>query len=315
MRSIFFGTPEPAAKLLGSLINKKHEIICVVTQPDRPRGRGQKLTFSPVKEIALKYGLPVEQPETVKHNAGFKALLESLKPDIAIVAAYGKLLPGEILEIPKFGFINVHASLLPKYRGAAPIQWALLNGERETGVTIFKLTELLDAGPMILQERVEIDGEDNAETLLAKIFAEGEKVLIKALGQIEKGKAKYTPQNEAAVTFAPSITKESGEIDWRKSASEIHDRIRALISWPTAHTFYKGKRLKILRSEVAALDLITGERSPGAVVGIVKDEGLIVNTGSGNLLIKEVQPAAGKRMKAYDFILGHGIKTGEILPN
>lgn len=313
MRIIFLGTPEPAAKILEALVEAKHKILCVVTQPDRPRGRGQKVTFSPVKEVALKHALPLEQPEFVKNNPVFTSLLESLKPDIGVVVAYGKILPKEILDIPKFGFVNVHASLLPKYRGAAPIQWALLRGEKETGVTVFKLMELLDAGPIVVQEKIEIKEGDNAETLSHKLFEEGSRLLLKVLDEIGKGKAQYLPQREAEATFAPSITRESGEIDWRKSAEEIHNRIRALVSWPGAHTFYREKRLKILRSKIHIVDFAVKLKAPGTIVQIVKDEGFIVATGSGHLLIAEVQPEAGKKMKAYDFVIGYSVKVGEII--
>ncbi len=311
MKIIFFGTPEAAAKALEELIGSGHEILCVVTQPDRPKGRGQKVTFPPVKEVALKHALPLEQPEDLR----IKSLLESLKPEIAVVVAYGKILPKDILDVPEHGFINVHASLLPKYRGAAPIQWALLKGEEETGITIFKLTELLDAGPVILQKKVKIDDEDDAVTLSEKLFREGGKLLLKALSQIEKGTAKYFAQKEADVTYAPSLTKESGEIDWKKSAGEIHGRIRALIAWPAAHTFYHGKRLKILKAAASVLDLGAEAKPPGTIVHIVKPEGFIVAAGKGDLMILEVQPEAGKKMKAYDFAIGHGLRTGEILPN
>lgn len=315
MRIVFFGTPEPAANILEELIKAGHEIICVVTQPDRPKGRGQRVTFPPVKEVALKNALPVEQPEEVKNNPVFDSLLKSLKPDIAVVVAYGKILPKDILDIPEHGFINVHASLLPKYRGAAPIQWALLKGERETGITIFKLTELLDAGPVILQKKITIEDEDNAETLSEKLFGEGAALILKALRQIENGNAKYKLQKEADVTFAPSLTKESGEIDWKKSALEIHNRIRALLPWPTAHTFFRGKRLKILRARPFVMDLAAGPVVPGTILHILKSEGFIVAAGAGDILILEVQLEAGKKMKAHDFVIGHDVKAGETLPN
>lgn len=315
MKMVFFGTPGPAAGVLEILIKAKHQILCVVTQPDRPRGRGQRVTFSPVKEMALKNALPIEQPEEVKNNPVFESLLKSLKPDIAVVVAYGKILPKDILDIPEHGFINVHASLLPKYRGAAPIQWALLKGEKETGVTIFKLTELLDAGPIVLQKKVKIGEEDDAEIVSEKLFAEGAALLLKALRQIENGNAKYKLQKEADVTFAPSLTKESGEIDWKKSALEIHNRIRALLPWPAAHTFFRGKRLKILKARPFVMDLAAGPKVPGTIIHILKTEGFIVATGAGDILILEVQLEAGKKMKARDFVIGHDVKAGETLPN
>lgn len=315
MKIVFFGTPEPAAEILEELIKAGHKIICVVTQPDRPKGRGQKVAFPPVKEVSLKHALPIEQPGSVKNNPVFSSLLDSLRPDLGVVVAYGKILPKEILAIPKYGFINVHASLLPKYRGAAPIQWALLKGEKETGISIFRLTELLDAGPILLQKKVKIKEEDTAEDLSERLFSEGSKLLLKALKLIEEGKAEYLNQDETQVTFAPSLTRESGEMDWRKSAEEIYDRTRALLPWPAAHTFCRGKRLKIFKAKTHVLDLVTGNRSPGMILQILKPEGFVVATGKGDLLVLEVQPEAGKRMKGYDFVIGHDVKAGEILPN
>lgn len=315
MKIVFFGTPEPAAEVLKTLIEAKREIVAVVTQPDRPKGRGQKVVFSSVKEIALKAALPIEQPESVKNNLLFRSCLESLQPDLAVVVAYGKLLPKEVLDIPKYGFINIHASLLPKYRGAAPIQWALLKGEKESGVTIFKLAAALDAGPILAQKPVKIEDDDDYETLSKKLFAAACPLLLKTLHDIETGKAKYVPQNEAEVTYAATLTKESGEIDWRKPAGEINDRIRALINWPTAHTFFHGQRLKILKARVHSIDLDTREKQPGEVIEIIKNEGILVATGQGNLLVLELQLEGGKRMKAKDFIIGHDVKTGETLPS
>jgi methionyl-tRNA formyltransferase len=315
MRIVFFGTPEPAAEVLRSLLDAKREIVAVVTQPDRPQGRGQKVSFSPVKELALKAGLPVEQPASVRNNAEFKASLSSLRPDLCVVVAYGKILPREVLDIPKHGFINVHASLLPKYRGAAPIQWALLNGEKETGVTIFKLVEALDAGPVLAKKSAAIAEDDNYETLSRKLFTAAGPLLLKALREIGAGKVKAMPQDEAAVSFAPTLTKESGEIDWRKPAGEINDRIRALIAWPTAHTFFRGKRLKIFKARLEPLDIAAQEKQPGLIIEIVKNEGILVATGRGNLLLLELQLEGKKRLRAYDLVIGHDVKTGETLPN
>jgi methionyl-tRNA formyltransferase len=315
MKIVYFGTPEPSAKILELLLEHKYEILCVVTQPDRPRGRGQKLSFSAVKEVALRHGLPLEQPEEVKNNSVFKTYLQSLGFDLGIVVAYGKILPKEILVIPRMGFINVHASLLPKYRGAAPIPWALLKGEEETGVTIFKLTELLDAGPIVAQRKLRIEEEDNTETLTRKLFALGAELLLESLPKLEKGEVEFIPQNEAEVTFAPSLTKESGEIDWHKSAFEIHNRVRALYPWPTAHTFYRGKRLKILRTRIMIPQLTPKLPLPGSILQIVKEEGFVVATGAGGLLILEVLPEAGRRMKAYDFVMGHGLREGDTFPS
>lgn len=315
MRIIFFGTPEPAAEILKTLIEFKHEIVYVVTQPDRPSGRGKKIAFSPVKELAIKNSLPVEQPETVKNNPAFTALIRSLNADVAIAIAYGQILPKDVLSLPKFGFINIHFSLLPKYRGAAPIQWALLKGESKTGVSIFKIEEALDTGPILAQKEIAVAEEDNYETLENKLFVESKKLLLDTLQLIEEGKSKQMPQNEADVTYAPSIAKESGEIDWRKSAQEIHNRVRALVVWPTAHTFYQEKRLKILKTRVGGVALNDREGQPGTVVGLVKGDGFIVATGNGNLEVLEVQPEGGKKMSAFSFAIGHDVKIGTVLPS
>jgi methionyl-tRNA formyltransferase len=315
VKIVFFGTPEPAAQVLKTLIEAKQEIAGVVTQPDRPVGRGQKIVFSAVKEVALKAALPLEQPESVKNNKVFQAWLESVKPDLCVVVAYGKILPKEILDIPKHGFINLHASLLPKYRGAAPIQWALLKGEKETGVSIFQLVEALDAGPVAAQAKVAISDDDDYVTLSKKIFAAACPLLIQVLHDIKTDKVKYVPQDEAEVTLASSFMKESGEIDWRKSAGEIHNRIRALANWPTAHTFFHGKRLKLFKSSVYPLDLETRAKQPGQVIEIIRNEGILVATGQGDLLLLELQLEGKKRMKARDFVIGHDVKLGETLPN
>jgi methionyl-tRNA formyltransferase len=315
MRIVFFGTPGPAAEVLQTLIEAKQEVVGVITQPDRPKGRGQKVSFSPVKGIALSAGLPLEQPDSVKNNPTFKAYLSSLKPDICVVVAYGKILPREILDLPKHGFINIHASLLPKYRGAAPIQWALLKGEKETGISIFKLVEALDAGPVLARKIVPVADDDNAESLTKKLFAAAGPLLTKVLREIATGKVKYVPQDNAAATFAPTLTKESGEIDWRKSADEINGRIRALITWPTAHTFFRGQRLKIFSARLEPLDIAIQEKQPGLILEIVKNEGILVATGRGSLLLLELQLEGKKRMKAYDLVIGHDVKTGETLPS
>ena len=314
MKIVFMGTPEHAAKILSDLINSKHEILCVITQPDRPRGRGLKISSPPVKELAQKHGLRVEQPEKIK-GSSLVSLLKGLQPDIIVVAAYGKILPKEILDIPKYGCVNVHASLLPKYRGAAPVQWALLNGEKETGVTLMNMNELLDAGEIILQKKVKIQDEDDTVTLSKKLFEYGSQLLLKGLEQISRGTAKYKPQQDALATNAPSIKKESAEIDWRKSAQQIHNRIRAMVPWPVAHTFYRKKQLRILKSDLNVLDLETKFKLPGTIVQIVKNEGFIVATGNGRLLVQVVQPAGKKKMKAFGFVIGHDVKIGEALPN
>ncbi|OGC08369.1 methionyl-tRNA formyltransferase [candidate division WOR-1 bacterium RIFCSPLOWO2_12_FULL_45_9] len=315
MRIVFMGTPEPAAKILQELISAKHEILCVVTQPDRPKGRGQKMAFSPVKELALKHSLSIEQAEKIKGNRLFASLIKSLKPDIIVVVAYGKILPKEILDIPKHGCLNIHASLLPKYRGAAPIQWALLNGERETGVTIMRLDERLDTGDIIFQEKIKINQEDDSLSISKKLFAKAGKLLLAALEQIKTKKVKYIKQNDKEATFAPLITKESGELNWRSAADEIHNRIRAMVPWPGAHTIFRKKLLKIWQAKVYNCEATSKMQLPGTIVEIVKGAGFVVAASGSNILISEVQPEGKKRMSAYDFVIGYDVKNGEILPN
>ncbi len=315
MKIIFMGTPIEAATILEQLVKAKHEILAVITQPDRPKGRGRRLAWPPVKETALKHDLPLEQPDKVRHNEALTSLIRSLRPEAIVVVAYGRILPREIIDIPKHGCINVHASLLPKYRGAAPMQWALLNGEKTTGITIMKINERLDAGEIILQEKVKIEENDNTPSLSRKLFDRGGKLLAKALKQIEQGKAKFAVQNEAEATNAPAIAKESAELDWRKTAWQVHNRIRAMVPWPVAHTFFKEKLLKIWVSEVHVADLATKFKLAGSIVEIVKDTGFIVATGQGHLLIKEVQLEGGKIMPAHVFVHGHDVEIGETLPN
>lgn len=301
--------------MLQHLLDVGRDVVGVVTQPDRPQGRGRKIAFSPVKEIALQNNLPIAQPDKIKNNLNLQNWCRDLKADLAVVVAYGKILPPALLSIPRFGFINVHASLLPKYRGAAPIQWALLNGENETGVTIFRIVEQLDAGPVMAQAKIRIDESDDVEKLTDKIFFCGNRLLLEILSLIEKGDANERVQNEAAVTLAPALTKESGEIDWRKSAREIFNRIRALKTWPIAHTFRQGKRLNIYSGAINILDLAKPERVPGQIIEVVKPVGFIVATGAGDLLVEEVQIEGGKRMSAYNYLIGHDVKIGETLPN
>jgi methionyl-tRNA formyltransferase len=316
MRIVFFGTPSPAAEILKSLISSKHEILAVVTQPDRPKGRGQKMTATPVKALAFEHSLPVEQPEKLKNNSAFKARLASLQPDIAVVVAYGKLIPPELLSMPKHGFINVHAALLPKYRGAAPIQWALLKGEKETGVTIMRIDATLDTGDILLQEKVGIKPEDDVVSLFKKIFAAGGALLLKALQKIETGEVSYSKQNEAEASFAPALSRESGEIDWKKSAETINNQVRALLLWPGAHTFYHGQMVKILKAKVVDFDRRGCATAPvGEIVTIKKKVGFTVVTGEGFLQILQVQPAGKNAMGAYDFVIGYKLAIGDVLPS
>ena len=302
------GTPESAAKVLQTLIGAKEEIIGVITQPDRPKGRHLKPTSPPVKELALKYDLPVYQPEKIT-----RATLEPLKPDLVVVVAYGKLLPKEVLDLPKYGSLNIHASLLPRYRGAAPIQHALLDGEKETGVTIFQLDETLDTGDIIAQEKVKIEEKDTVPTLADKLFKLGAELLLKVIADLKAGqKLSKIKQDPSQATYAPSLKKEDGVINWQKGASEILNQIRALNPWPGAFTHFKGKLLKIWEAEIEPATLAK-HRGPGYIVELIKGNGFVVETGKGHLMVKEVQLEAGKRMPADDFVRGHGLKIGDLL--
>jgi methionyl-tRNA formyltransferase len=305
------GTPEPAALCLKALIEAKENIVAVITQPDRPKGRGLKLAPSPVKEIALHYNIAVHQPEKIKDQETID-LIKNLKPDLIVVVAYGKILPKEMIDMPKYGTINVHASLLPEYRGAAPIQWALMNGEKTTGITIMKVIEALDAGDIIIQRSLAIEDEDNTLTLSDKLFKLGSKLLVEAVSQVKNGKILLIKQDEKQVSFAPSLEKEMGVIDWKKSARDIFNQIRACNPWPVAYTYLNGKMFRIFSAELGLADKNDG---PGTIVDLVKEKGFIVASGDGTLLIKEVQIEAGKKMNAWDLVNGRKIKIGDVLPN
>ena len=312
MKILFMGTPEPAAKCLEALINSSHKVVAVITQPDRPKGRGLNITASAVKELALKNQIPVYQPEKIKDKAAVD-LVRKISPDLIVVAAYGKILPKDIIDFPKHGSINVHASLLPKYRGAAPIQRGILNGEKETGITIQKVFEALDTGDIILQEKVPLEPDDNAHSLTIKLFVIGSELLVEAVDLIEKGRAQFIKQDEKQATYAAVLKKEDGIIDWKKSSEEIFNMIRALGPWPGAFTYYKGKALKILAAE--KIEMGNERCDGGKIIDLIKQEGFIIGACNGQILVKKVQPESGKAMSAYQFALGHKIQAGDILPS
>jgi methionyl-tRNA formyltransferase len=311
MRIIFFGTPAEASDILSWLIEAKLNIVAVVTRPDRKKGRGLVIASPPVKKLALAHKIPVLQPEKMK-DEGFRKAFASLKPDVCVVVAFGMLIPNDILEIPEHGFVNVHASLLPKYRGAAPIQRALMNGEAETGVTIFRLVEKLDAGDIIAQEKIKIEDADNYKTLTRRIFSTGGDLLIASLERIENGSVKFTKQDENKVTLAPKIERDSCAIDWKAGSRKVFNLVRALSPHTGAYTYYKKKLLKIFTAEPEAY---LNECLPGTIIKFVKNTGFIVAAKDGGLLVKEVQPENGKRMSAWDFLAGHHLNIGDILPS
>ena len=293
MRVALFGSPAFALPVLEAL-RAHHEVALVVTQPDKGAGRGLKLTAPPVAERARALELRLEQPSKLKKNEGFHALVRELDLDVAITAAYGKILPGSLLDLPKHGFLNVHASLLPKYRGAAPIQWALINGEKGTGVSIMQTDVGLDTGPVRLQKSLVIEPEDNALTLFDKLSALGAEALLEALEALERGTLPCHPQDEGAATHAGLLSKEDGEVRWEDSAEGIRNRFRGVVAWPGTWTTWGGGVLKIHGLEAHQK---TGSGEVGRVLD-VSNAGVLVAAGTGAVLLKAVQPAGKPRMDA-----------------
>lgn len=308
MKVLFMGTPDFAVGALEAIVNAGHEVTCVVTQPDKPKGRGKEMQFSPVKECAIKYDIPVFQPIKIKEKEAVEEL-RKYEADIFVVAAFGQILSKEILDMPKFGCINIHASLLPKYRGAAPIQWAVIDGEEKSGVTIMQMNEGLDTGDMLLKKEVVLDKKETGESLFDKLMEVGAKAVVEALPLIEAGALQGVPQKDEDSTYAKMLNKALGKIDFNKSAVEIERLVRGLNSWPSAYTYYKGKQLKIWEADVCPKDM---SENVGEIVEVTKDS-IFVQTGDGVLEIKEVQLEGKKRMNVHDFLLGNQIVTGELL--
>ena len=296
------GTPDFAAVTLEALIAAGHEICGVLTQPDKPRNRN-KVTYSPVKECALAHGIPVYQPLTAK-DAETQALVESLHPELTVVVAYGQILPQKLLDVPKFGSVNVHASLLPKYRGAAPIQWAVLDGEAETGVSLMYMTRRLDAGDVIATVRTAIGAEETAPELWERLAKLGGELLVATIPHLRDGTASRTPQDESVFTYAPMLTKAMSPVDWNRSAAAIHNQIRGLQPWPCAVAEIDGRLCKLFRAEIG------GETKavPGTILRADK-QGIEVVCGDGrSLRILELQGEGGKRMNAASYLNGHPIR-------
>ena len=296
------GTPDFAAVTLEALIAAGHEICGVLTQPDKPRNRN-KVTYSPVKECALAHGIPVYQPLTAK-DAETQALVESLHPELTVVVAYGQILPQKLLDVPKFGSVNVHASLLPKYRGAAPIQWAVLDGEAETGVSLMYMTRRLDAGDVIATVRTAIGAEETAPELWDRLAKLGGELLVATIPHLQDGTASRTPQDESVFTYAPMLTKAMSPVDWNRSAAAIHNQIRGLQPWPCAGAEIDGRLCKLFRAEIG------GETKavPGTILRADK-QGIEVACGDGrSLRILELQGEGGKRMNAASYLNGHPIR-------
>lgn len=303
------GTPDFAAESLKALVNAGKNVVGVVSQPDKPKGRGHKLTPTDVKAAAMDSGIPVFQPEKIK-NGELMPVLEELKPDVIIVVAYGKILPSYVLNYPEFGCINVHASLLPKYRGAAPIQWVIINGEKVTGVTTMQMDEGLDTGAMLMSEQTEIGEYETAGELFDRLAALGGELLLKTLDSLEAGTLKPVKQNETDSSYAPLIRRETGVIDWSKSAREISKLICGMNPWPLASTIYEGGTLKIASAEV---DAENTNETAGKVLSLEKGRGLKVACGEGCLYITTAQFPESKKMNVEDYARGHEINIGTVL--
>ena len=304
MRILFMGTPEFAVEQLRRLVETGHEICGVFTQPDKPKNRGMKMTFSPVKEYALTHGLEVYQPTKMRDGSALE-IVKKLQPELTVVAAYGRILPEDILAVPPLGSINVHSSILPQYRGAAPINWAILDGCRETGVTIMHMAKELDAGDIICVKKTEILPDENAQELTHRLALLGADALEEAVAQLANGTAPRTPQDHSAFTYAPMLSKEQSPMDWTKPAQKLHDQVRGLIPWPCASTELGGKKVKIFKTKI-------GEKTNAGAGTILTagKRGLEIACGDGrSLWILEMQAEGGKRMMAADYLRGHPIET------
>jgi len=304
MRIVFMGTPEFAVPSLKALVAAGHDVCGVFTQPDRPKNRGMKLQYTPVKEYAITAEIPVFQPEKMRDGTAL-SILKELSPELIVVAAYGKILPVDILDLPPKGCINVHSSLLPKYRGSAPINWAILNGDDETGVSIQYMAEGVDTGDVIASANTQIPIDENAQQLYNRLADMGAELVVRVVSDIEQGTVSATPQDHTRASHAPMLSKELSPIDWTRSARQVHDQVRGLYPWPSAVTEIDGIRCKILRTAISG---DTTNLEPGAFVQADK-KGLRVACGGGSIIeILELQPDGKKSMAATAFLMGHPIK-------
>ena len=308
MRIVFMGTPDFALPSLKALIGYHHLPVAVVTQRDRPKGRGHRSSPPPVKVAAEASGIPVLQPEKM-NDGGFLQKLRDLNPDLIIVVAYGKILPPEVLNLPKFGCVNVHASLLPKYRGAAPIAWAIINGETQTGVTTMRMDQGLDTGDIYRSETVQITPIDTAGTLAARLSEIGAELLLKTIDGIERGSISSAPQDHSRATEAPLLRKENGEIDWSHPAERIASLVRGLDPWPGAYTFYEEELWKLWKVSIKG----TMEPKKAGEIIQVNPDYIGIATGHGIVCIQELQPANAKRMSARQYLAGHDVEEGVVL--
>lgn len=303
MRVVFMGTPDIAATCLKKLLQENIEVVGVYTQPDRPKNRGMKMAFSPVKEVAISAGIPVFQPDTFREDSTV-AELAALKPDVVAVVAYGRILPQRVLDIPEKGCINIHASLLPSYRGSAPYQWAVLDGQKQTGVTAMYLCREMDAGDIIDKSVTPIHPDETAGELLDRLAVLGADLLVKTLSDIEAGTAVSTPQDHKLATYAPMLDKSMSPIDWTKPAGRIHDHVRGMNPWPVATTMIQGNRFKVYSTAVIEEQT---NAEPGTILALTKT-GLRVACGDGVIELRTIQAEGGKRMAAPDYFRGHPLE-------
>lgn len=307
MQIVFMGTPEFAVPSLQALINSEHTVGAVICQPDKPVGRKQVLTAPPVKKLADKHEITVIQPERLRGNTDFLRKLEEISPDLICVTAYGKILPVEILQLPNIGCINVHASLLPKYRGAAPINWAIINGEDITGVTTMLMDKGMDTGDILLKKKIEIRYEDTSLSISEKLSVIGAELLLITIKEYVNKKIKPEMQNENEATYAPLLKKEHGIIDWDKPAVDLRNQIRGLLPWPVAYTFIKNKMLKIFSA-----DIVEDSGTPGSILKSTKSE-LVIGAGKNSLSLNEVQLEGNRVMDIKSFLAGRELKAGDKL--
>lgn len=307
MNIVFFGTSDFALPSMEALLKAGHKILAVVTQPDRPRGRNLKLSPPSVKVLAETKGIPVFQPQDASGQDSVN-YLKGLGADLFVVISFGQILKRDVLSIPKIYAINVHGSLLPEYRGAAPTNWAVINGDKISGVTVIKLNEKMDEGDIIFKSEIAIDPDDTNVTLTEKLSEVGAAALIEAMHLIEKGSAKPEKQDSAKATYAPKMKKEDGLIDWNDSAIRIHGKVRGLLPWPGAYTYYDGKILKILKTELVSVP--APGVANGQVIDVLKERGILVHTGNGELLIQYLQLEGKKTLDADSFVRGHRIARG-----
>ena len=309
MKTVFMGTPDFAADILEALTEAGHEVLCSVTREDTQKGRGKAVSFSPVKELSLKHNIEVFQPHRIKDEDSVR-FLKGLGADVFIVAAYGKILSQEILEIPKYGCVNVHASLLPKYRGPAPIQQAVINGDKISGVTIMQMDKGVDTGDILLQRKIALSEDETGESLFEKLSKLGGQALCEALSLMEKGELCPVKQNDSEASYTRALTKEDGRLDFTGDAESLERLVRGLYSWPGSFTFHKGRLLKVFSAK--ALSGESYEKLPCGMIVDLKD-GITVSTKKGFIRFKEIQLEGKKRMKAEEFLRGYKMETGEFL--